>query len=113
MRVDDRYLPGNQAAQTDKASGPHETGRSGGPKQADARWGGSPDQVELSDLTGWLAHALSVSAQQRAGRIEKLRQDHAEGRYRVDAAAVSRAMVAEMRAEGRERTGQEAGGKPA
>ena len=100
MRVDDRQLAGNQAAQSGKASAAQEVERRGDSRQIDSRLAGGADRVELSDLTGGLARALQASASERAARVERLGQDVSEGRYRPDPAAVSRAIVAEMRAAG-------------
>jgi anti-sigma28 factor (negative regulator of flagellin synthesis) len=49
-------------------------------------------------LTGGLARALEADASQRQVRVEKLADDYTAGRYQVDSMAVSKAMVAEMRA---------------
>jgi anti-sigma28 factor (negative regulator of flagellin synthesis) len=49
-------------------------------------------------LTGGLARALQTDASQRQVHVARLADDYTAGRYQVDAKAVSKAMVAEMRA---------------
>ncbi|MFB3776045.1 MAG: flagellar biosynthesis anti-sigma factor FlgM [Bryobacteraceae bacterium] len=108
MRVDDRHLAGNQAVQSGKTASPQEIERLNEPRQAESRSTGGSDRVELSNLTGGLARALEAIAQQKASQVERLAQDYASGRYQVDAREVSRAMVAEMRAD--RAVSREAGG---
>jgi anti-sigma28 factor (negative regulator of flagellin synthesis) len=100
MRIDDRQLAGNQAAQSGKASAAQVVDHRGDSRQVDSRWGGAADRVEISDLTGGLARALQASSAERAGRVEQLQRSVSEGRYRPDSVATSRAIVAEMRAAG-------------
>jgi len=100
MRVEDRHLAGNQAVQSGKTANPQEVERLNESRQADSRSTRNADHVELSTLTGGLARALEASAQKRAGQVERLAQEHAAGRYQVDAREVSRAIIAEMRAAG-------------
>lgn len=113
MRVEDRQLAGNQAAQSEKAAAAQEIERRGESRQLDSRRTGGADRVELSDLTGGLAHALQVSAAQRTDRVERLGQDVSAGRYRPSPIAVSRAIVAEMRAAGHSQPAGQASGPPA
>jgi hypothetical protein len=113
MRVDDRQLAGSQAAQSGKASAAQEVERRGSSRQLDSRRAGGADRVELSDLTGGLARTLQASATERANRIEQLGRDVSAGRYRPDPAAVSRAIVAEMRAAGHAQPASQASGPPA
>ncbi|MCC7176142.1 MAG: flagellar biosynthesis anti-sigma factor FlgM [Bryobacterales bacterium] len=98
MRVDDRNLAGSQATQSGQANQAQQVGRSHEVKPADIRPAAGADRVELSGLTGDLARALAASGRERAGRIAELAQEYSSGRYHVDARAVSRAIVAEMRA---------------
>ena len=55
-----------------------------------------------SDLTDRLAAALERSMSERAGRMEWLIQEFAEGRYQTDLQAVSKAILMEMQATGHE-----------
>jgi hypothetical protein len=54
------------------------------------------------DLTDRLADALERSVSERAGRMERLIQEFAEGRYQTDLPAVSKAILREMQATGHE-----------
>jgi hypothetical protein len=100
MRVDDRHLTGDQAVQSGKTLNPQEVERLNESRQKDSRPAAAADKVELSDLTGGLTRALDAARQQRVSRMEKLAEDYAAGRYQADVQAVSRALVAEMRAAG-------------
>jgi hypothetical protein len=55
-----------------------------------------------SDLTDRLAAALERSASERAGRLERLVQEFAEGRYQTDLQAIGKAILMEMQATGHE-----------
>ncbi|MCL5746472.1 MAG: flagellar biosynthesis anti-sigma factor FlgM [Acidobacteria bacterium] len=91
MRVDDRNLAGLGAARSGQAA---ETQRTGSDGRAGAgRAGNDADRVELSSLAGRLSYFLEAGAQARASRVSQLAADVQGGRYRVDSAAVSRAML--------------------
>ena len=98
MRIDDRNLTGNQAAPTGKTDQAQEIARQAESKPQQARAASGADRVELSDLTGGMARALRADAHQREVRVGQLTDDYTAGRYQVDAKAVSKAIVAEMRA---------------
>jgi anti-sigma28 factor (negative regulator of flagellin synthesis) len=100
MRIDDRNLSGNQAAQTGKTDQAQELARLAESKARDTQGAAGADRVELSDLTGGLARALEADASQRRARVEGLAADYAAGRYQVDARAVSQAIIAETLAAG-------------
>jgi len=100
MRVDDRNLAGSQAAQSGQANQAQQIERSNESKPVESRSAGNADRVELSALTGDLARTLEAAGRERADRKERLAEEYAAQRYQVDARAVSRAMVAEMRAAG-------------
>lgn len=100
MRVDDRNLAGSQAAQSGQANQAQQVERASESKPAEGRPAGGADRVELSGLAGDMARALQAAGQERAARMERLAEEYAAGRYRVDARAVSRAIVAEMNAPG-------------
>jgi hypothetical protein len=55
-----------------------------------------------SDPTDKFACAVERSVTERAGRLEQLVQEFAEGRYKTDLPAVSKAILKEMRATGHE-----------
>ena len=100
MRIHNSDLSGNQTAQTGKTDQAQEIARLAESKVRDTRVVGA-DRVELSDLTSGLARALKAGARLREERVERLAADYAAGRHKVDAMAVSKAMVAEMRASGK------------
>lgn len=100
MKIDNRPLAGNQAAESGQTSNLQELKRPGESWPHEARSGSGADRVELSDLTGGLARALSNGASERASRMEQLGREVERGSYQVDSRALSRAIVAEMRAAG-------------
>jgi anti-sigma28 factor (negative regulator of flagellin synthesis) len=102
MRVDDRHLTGSQAAQSGKANQAQEIERQGESKATGSHSSSSSDQVQLSELISGLGRALETAGTERANRMEQLAGEYAAGRYQVDSRAVSRAIVAEMRAAGAE-----------
>jgi hypothetical protein len=100
MKIGDLNLTGNQAAESGKISNPQELRRSGESRPYEARWGSGADRVELSDLAGGLAQALSNSATERVGRMEQLDRAVARGSHQADPRALGRSIVAEMRSAG-------------
>ena len=54
------------------------------------------------DLTDKLEYALERSVSERAGCVERLIQEFAEGRYQTDLPAVSKAILEEMQVAGHE-----------
>src|SRR5512141_72712 len=100
MKITDLNLTGNQAVETGKISNLQELKRQGESRPYEARSGSGADRVELSDLTGGLAQALSSRASDRVARMEQLSRAVALGGQRSDPQAISRAMLAEMRSAG-------------
>jgi hypothetical protein len=100
MKIGDLHLTGNQTAESGKISNLQELKRPGESRPYEARSGSGADRVELSDLTGGLARALSNSASERVGRMEQLDRAVARGSHRADPQALGRAIVAEMRVAG-------------
>jgi len=100
MRINDLNLTGNQSAESGKISNLQELKRPGESRPSEARLGSGADRVELSDLTGGLAQALSSRASDRVARMEQLGRAVALGSQRADPQAVGRAMIAEMRSAG-------------
>ena len=86
--------------ETGKISNLQELKRQGESRPYEARSGSGADRVELSDLTGGLAQALSSRASDRVARMEQLSRAVALGGQRSDPQAISRAMIAEMRSAG-------------
>lgn len=97
MRVEDLYASGNLEASQAAAT---QTGRAQ-PAEAVAPKGDrsagvgaaarQADRVQLSELTSRLA----IENPQRAAQLERLAAEVQAGRYRVEAAAVSRSLVEE------------------
>jgi anti-sigma28 factor (negative regulator of flagellin synthesis) len=96
MRIDERNLSGNQAAQTGKTGQTQEIGKRAGLGKQGAGAAMGDDRVELSTLSGSVARALEADAQQRQARLEKLSTDYAAGRHQVDARTISKAIVADL-----------------
>jgi hypothetical protein len=101
MKISDLNLTGNQAVDSGKISNLQELKRQGESRPYEVRSGSvGADRVELSDLTGGLAHALRSRASDRVARMEQLSRAAAVGGQRSDPQAISRAMIAEMRSAG-------------
>ena len=94
MRIQDRTTlgptatPAGRAGETQKA-GQETTGQTPLTSSADG------DRVELSSALGRLSQAISSYASQRAERIQALAGEYQAGRFRPNALATSRALVAE------------------
>lgn len=100
MKISDLNLTGNQAVESGKISNLQELKRQGESRPYEVRSGSGADRVELSDLTGGLAQALSSRASDRVARMEQLSRAVALGGQGSDPQAISRAMIAEMRSAG-------------
>lgn len=100
MRIDNRPLAENQAAESGQTSNLQELKRPGESSPHEARSGSGADRVELSLLAGGLARALSSAASERASRMEQLGREVERSGYQVDSRALSRAIVAELQAAG-------------
>ena len=98
MRVDDTNSIGIPASQTGKAQESREAGRPGETRPSSVQWTPGGDKVELSDLAGSLARALSTGAEQRAQGMARLAELYADGRYETNARALARTLVAEAKA---------------
>jgi flagellar biosynthesis anti-sigma factor FlgM len=93
MKINDHSdLSGIPAPGTKGASGVDSHGRTEGSREADRS---GSDRAELSGLAGKIAHASAIDAKQRAERVEHLRVEVAQGRYRPDAAEISKGIVNE------------------
>ena len=92
MRVHDQNLTGvNPPA----AGGTHEAQRTGRTASGPAGVSGHGDRVELSGAVGTISRALAADSGGRASRVRELAAQYQAGGYRPDAAATSRAMVAD------------------
>jgi hypothetical protein len=100
MKIGDLNLTGSQGAESGKISSLQELKRPGESRPYEARPGSGADRVELSDLAGGLARALSNGASERVGRMEQLDRAVARGSHQADPRVLGRSIVAEMRSAG-------------
>jgi flagellar biosynthesis anti-sigma factor FlgM len=91
MRVDDRIASEATAPQTAAAAEAQRT-RAAGSSGAGASAAGA-DRLQISTLASRIRGTFDSLAQSHAARVEQLGADVRSGRYQVDAAALSRAMV--------------------
>jgi flagellar biosynthesis anti-sigma factor FlgM len=97
LKIQDAYLPSSGASQlkpTDPATqnAPVTSSRA----EAERKAGASPsDRVGLSELSVRLLELVRVESPERASRIERLAEQVRNGRYQVDALAVSRRIIEE------------------
>lgn len=94
MKINPQLLNATNASQSGKAQ---ETtaATSGQGRGGAARTGSQSDQVSLSSLSNRLLELASMDRPERTARVEKVTSDVRSGQYKVDAAAVSKAMVHE------------------
>lgn len=64
------------------------------------------DQVELSSLSGGVAGSVASANARQADRVRHLAELYASGRYQVDAAKVSRAMISDALGPGLQAGGE-------
>ncbi len=95
MRIDDRQLTENQAAQSGKAAQAQSIARQQETKPGGPNSLGGSDQVQLSGLLEGLSRALEAADAERSAKVERLEGEYQSGNYRVDSQAVSRAVLAE------------------
>jgi anti-sigma28 factor (negative regulator of flagellin synthesis) len=91
MKIQDPNVSGPNGIGSDKTRPASRVEREG---QAGAA-GAGKDRVELSTLADRVWRALGVFSADHAARVERISQDYRAGTYVVDAAAVSRALVAD------------------
>ncbi len=89
MKIPDQNLTGIAGSRLG-ATEPVDTGR----KSSKSGPGAGGDQVQISDLARTL-QLLSPDSPERAAHLEKLAEEVAGGRYRVDALEMSRRIVDE------------------
>jgi anti-sigma28 factor (negative regulator of flagellin synthesis) len=92
MRVNDPNLTGVNTAPT---GGSHETQRAGRTAAGSAASTAHGDRVELSGAVGTISRAMAADSGGRAARVRELAAQYQTGQYRHDAAATSRAMIAD------------------
>jgi flagellar biosynthesis anti-sigma factor FlgM len=100
MRIYDRDITGSAAAEAGRTQETQKTGR--GPARVTPMRDSNADRVEFSSTLEQLGRATAAEGEVRTQKVEQLAAVYASGAYRVDAAAVSRAMVAEAVNAGRE-----------
>ena len=92
MRVQDQNLTGVNTAATGGTHAAQRTGRTAAGSGGVSSHG---DRVELSGAVGTISRALAADSGGRASRVRELAAQYQAGRYQPDAAATSRAMVAD------------------
>jgi len=92
MRVNDQNLTGVNTAST---AGSHEAQRAGRTASGSAGSTAHGDRVELSGAVGTISRALAADSGGRAARVRELAAQYQAQQYRPDAAATSRAMIAD------------------
>ena len=93
------------ATVADTASGPQAATQQAdraGSRSSSTSIGGSGDRVEFSGALGRLSKALSAFQSDRVSRVQALADQYRDGKYRVDSAATSHAMISDMLAAGSE-----------
>ena len=103
MRVDDRNPIGTGATEAARGAEPAETR---GAARSTSAGAGGIDQAEVSGLAGKLAEAVSGQSSERLERLEQLRLEIADGRYRPDPAKIARALVDDAVAGSKETPGE-------
>jgi hypothetical protein len=92
IRIQHEALPGTNVSEVSRGEEVSRSAKNGAPPaSATAERGG--DQVEISSLSGSITETLSAAAAHQADRIRLLSALYASGRYTVDSATVSRALV--------------------
>lgn len=94
MRVEERIGAEAAASQSAAASGTEKTRKPSSAGVPVAR-GGSADSAQLSTLAGRIRERLEAIGSDHAARVERLGAEVRSGRYRVDVAALSRALASE------------------
>jgi flagellar biosynthesis anti-sigma factor FlgM len=94
VKINPKLLDATGASQAGKAQ--EAAGTTAGQGRGGAgRAGSETDQVSLSSLSNRLLELASMDKPERAARVESVTADVRSGRYKVDAMAVSKAMVQE------------------
>lgn len=88
--IDQNALGSTSSAKTGETSSVGRGDRDGGAKKASAA---GSDSVELSGFAGQLSKTLQANSSSRAQHVSQLAESVRSGTYKVDAGAVSRAMV--------------------
>jgi anti-sigma28 factor (negative regulator of flagellin synthesis) len=102
MKIYDRDLTGAGAAESGRSAETQKLGRES--ELAGRRSGGRDggDRVEFSDNLERLSRAMSSYGATQTNRVEELSALYQSGQYRIDAAAVGKALVDHALAAGPE-----------
>ena len=95
MRIYDTNLNGASAAETGRAQELQKVEQNSTARSSSRNSAGAGDRVEFSGGLGRLSQTLSSFRQDRAARVQALEAQYQGGKYRADASATSRGMVAE------------------
>src|SRR5690242_19275003 len=95
MKIYDTNLTGTSAAEAGRAQESQKTERGGHGHASQPGTAGSADRVEFSGALARLSHTFAASNQGRAARVSALAAQYQSGKYRPDATATSRAVIAE------------------
>jgi len=94
MRIVDPNSLGNtlpvQTGRTGETQSVHPSGKGGSVSKAGS---GASDSVQLSSLSGRISQSLETDSASRAHRVSQIAAAVQAGTYKVDASAVSRAIV--------------------
>src|SRR5690349_1440188 len=99
MRIYDHNVTGGSAAETGRTQDTQKQESTGASRPSQGS--NSPDRVEFSNALASLGRILSGSNAERSARVHALVAQYQSGNYKVDSAAVSRAMVADAIEPGR------------
>lgn len=93
MRIYDRDLTGAAPAEAGRSAEAQKLGREGGLSGSRQSGGEGNDRVEFSNNLERLSRAMTSFGAQQANRVQELSTLYDSGQYKVEAAAVSKAMV--------------------
>jgi hypothetical protein len=93
MKIYDSNIGGTQAGATQRSEETQQAERANRGRASGS--GTDGDRVEFSGTLGRLSRVLSTFQNDRAGLVRTLAMQYQNGTYRADAAATSRAMIAE------------------
>jgi anti-sigma28 factor (negative regulator of flagellin synthesis) len=93
MRIQNGDVTDNMEIQLNQTRQSREVVDSSAPSAGSTPGTGSSDFISLTGVSGLVQTALGAGAQQRADRVEQLRQLVNSNQYSVDPEAVSRALI--------------------
>jgi anti-sigma28 factor (negative regulator of flagellin synthesis) len=94
IRIDHQSLPGTGVSELSRAEEISRSGK-GGSKISTGASQQSGDQVQISSLSGGITETLSAIDARQSNKVQHLAALYASGRYKVDSAQISHAMVAQ------------------